>query len=29
VFLIVAGLLMAPVFHHVLHRFHMEGIRKP
>ena len=29
VFLIVAGLLMAPVFHHVLHRFHMEGTRKP
>lgn len=29
VFLIVAGLLMAPVFHHVLHLFHMEGTRKP
>ena len=25
VFLIVAGLLVAPVFHHVLHRFHMEA----
>jgi len=25
VFLIVAGLLVAPVFHHVLHRFHLEG----
>ena len=24
VFLIVAGLLLAPVFHRVLHRFHME-----
>ena len=24
VFLIVAGLLVAPVFHHVLHRFHLE-----
>jgi len=29
VFLIVAGLLMAPVFHHVLHRFHVEGSKKP
>jgi uncharacterized membrane protein len=25
VFLIVAGLLFAPVFHRILHRFHMEG----
>jgi hypothetical protein len=25
VFLIVAGLLVAPVFHRVLHRFHLEG----
>ena len=25
VFLIVAGLLVAPVFHHVLHRFHVEA----
>jgi hypothetical protein len=24
-FLVVAGLLVAPVFHRVLHRFHMEG----
>ena len=29
VFLVVAGLLIAPVFHHVLHRFHLEGTRKP
>jgi hypothetical protein len=29
VFLIVAGLLMAPVFHHVLHRFHVEGTKEP
>ena len=29
VFLIVAGLLMAPVFHHALHRFHMEGTKDP
>ena len=25
VFLIVAGLLFAPVFHRILHRFHIEG----
>lgn len=25
VFLIVAGLLFAPVFHRILHRFHMDG----
>jgi hypothetical protein len=25
VFLIVAGLLVTPVFHRVLHRFHVEG----
>lgn len=25
VFLVVAGLLIAPVFHHVLHRFHVEA----
>jgi hypothetical protein len=25
VFLIVAGLLLAPVFHRVLHRFHWES----
>ena len=24
-FLIVAGLLVTPVFHRVLHRFHVEG----
>jgi hypothetical protein len=24
VFLIVAGLLVAPVFHHMLHHFHMD-----
>jgi hypothetical protein len=27
-FLVLAGLLMAPVFHHVLHRFHMEDTRE-
>lgn len=27
VFLIVAGLLFAPVFHRILHRFHMDGGR--
>lgn len=27
VFLIVAGLLVTPVFHRVLHRFHWEGPR--
>jgi len=27
VFLIVAGLLVTPVFHRVLHRFHVEGGR--
>lgn len=26
-FLVVAGLLVTPVFHRVLHRFHMEGKR--
>ena len=25
VFLVVAGLLLAPVFHRILHRFHWEG----
>lgn len=25
VFLAVAGLLLAPVFHRIVHRFHMEG----
>jgi hypothetical protein len=25
IFLIVAGLLVTPVFHRVLHRFHLEG----
>jgi hypothetical protein len=25
VFLIVAGLLFAPMFHHVLHRFHLDA----
>ena len=29
VFLIVAGLLVAPVFHYVLHRFHLEGTKRP
>lgn len=28
IFLIVAGLLVTPVFHHVLHRFHVEGKRQ-
>ena len=28
IFLIVAGLLVTPVFHRVLHRFHMEGKRQ-
>jgi len=28
VFLVVAGLLAAPVFHWVLHRFHLEGKRQ-
>ena len=28
VFLIVAGLLVAPVFHHVLHRFHVEASKE-
>jgi hypothetical protein len=27
VFLIVAGLLIAPVFHYVLHHFHLEGTK--
>jgi hypothetical protein len=27
-FLVVAGLLVTPVFHWVLHRFHMEGKRQ-
>jgi hypothetical protein len=27
IFLIVAGLLVTPLFHRVLHRFHMEGKR--
>jgi hypothetical protein len=27
-FLIVAGLLVTPVFHRVLHRFHVEGKRQ-
>ena len=26
-FLVIAGLLVTPVFHRVLHRFHMEGKR--
>lgn len=29
VFLVVAGLLIAPVFHHVLHRFHVEASKEP
>ncbi len=28
VFLVAAGLLLAPVFHRFLHRFHMEGGKK-
>jgi hypothetical protein len=28
VFLVVAGLLIAPVIHHVLHRFHMEDTKQ-
>ncbi len=28
VFLIVAGLLVTPVFHRVLHRFHLEGAER-
>jgi hypothetical protein len=28
IFLVAAGLLLAPVFHRFLHRFHMEGGKK-
>ena len=28
IFLIVAGLLFMPVFHRVLHRFHLDGSRE-
>jgi hypothetical protein len=26
VFLVLAGVMLAPVLHHVLHRFHLEGV---
>lgn len=29
VFLVLAGVMLAPVLHHVLHRFHMETGNKP
>jgi hypothetical protein len=29
VFLVLAGVMLAPVLHHVLHRFHLEGSDKP
>ncbi len=29
VFLVLAGVMLAPVIHHVLHRFHLEGADEP
>jgi hypothetical protein len=29
VFLVLAGVMLAPVLHHVLHRFHLESPDKP
>ena len=29
VFLVLAGVMLAPMVHHVLHRFHVESVDKP